>query len=170
MRGSFCFHFVLLKSCQVSLNTIVLSYLTWVSTIFIKLFEIILLGSRRLSSNYLKLSYLGLNEAPPQPSDLLEVAKDVKDAVLFTKLDIRINDNVNPWPSSPVTERMTRVITLSMRWKNISQLSQIYESHLQWTMTGPSWVSGCIFITCLTLLRNSSRALLNGLLWQGHSV
>lgn len=96
MRGSFCFHFVLLKSCQVSLNTIVLSYLTWVSTIFIKLFEIILLGSRRLSSNYLKLSYLGLNEAPPQPSDLLEVAKDVKDAVLFTKLDIRINDNVNP--------------------------------------------------------------------------
>ena len=96
MRGSFCFHFVLLKSCQVSLNTIVLSYLTWVSTIFIKLFEIILLGPRRLSSNNLKLSYLGLNEAPPQPSDLLEVAKDVKDAVLFTKLDIRINDNVNP--------------------------------------------------------------------------
>ena len=62
MRGSLCFHFVLLKSCQVSLNTIVLSYLTWVSTIFIKLFEIILLESRRLSPNYLKLSYFGLGD------------------------------------------------------------------------------------------------------------
>merc|ERR1719284_1862677 len=37
-------------------------------------------------------------------------------------------------------------------------------------MTGPSCVSGCWFITCLTLLLNSSRALLKGLLWQGHSV
>ena len=33
-------------------------------------------------------SYLGLNEASPQATDLLEVTEDIKDAVLFAKLDV----------------------------------------------------------------------------------
>ena len=49
-------------------------------------------------------SYLGLNEASPQATDLLEVTEDIKDAVLFAKLDVGINYDVDAGPAGSITE------------------------------------------------------------------
>ena len=47
---------------------------------------------------------MGLNEASPQATDLLEVTEDIKDAVLFAKLDVGINYDVDAGPAGSITE------------------------------------------------------------------
>ena len=143
-------------------------------------------------------TYQRLHQASAKAPDLLQVAVDVKDPVLLAQLNVGVNGNVDSRSPSTVTLKKTKTFTTTDKWvwkelghsfitvtnSSQSHQRQIKEiilvsliiilikswSYLQWTITGPSWVSGCWFITCLTLRLNSSRALLKGFEWQGHSV
>lgn len=118
-------------------------------------------------------AYQALHQPAALGPDLLDVPEDVDDAVLLGQLDVGVDGQVHPRPSGPVARRTKRTTgelndlnaKLGAVFKKVGPLA-----YLQWTMTGPSWLSGWWFITFRTRRRNSSKALEKGLEWQGHSV